>query len=53
MDSHPDSRGGEFSPEFSPKNRPSILRAGDVYNQKKIEREALRIAIQDENLMPQ
>jgi hypothetical protein len=35
------------------KKRASILKAGDVYNQKKIEREAMRIAIQDENNMPQ
>jgi hypothetical protein len=33
--------------------RSSILNAGDIYNQKKIEREAMMVALQDENLMPQ
>jgi hypothetical protein len=45
--------GGNNSPQILSNPRSSILNSGDIYNQKKIEREAMMVALQDENLMPQ
>ena len=36
---------GHNSPRSSPSMRPSIIHQGDVYNPKKIEREAMMLAI--------
>lgn len=46
INSRPDSISDHMSSkEFSPVKRSSILNAGDIYNQKKIEREAMMVAI--------
>jgi hypothetical protein len=42
---HVDNNSGGNSPRFDPSKRPSIIHQGDVFNQKKIEREAMMLAI--------